>query len=49
MKRWRITGTHHGKTVTVTVEADTHNEAIRKGSHHPHMLVVRDCVLIEGA
>lgn len=46
---WRVTGTKNGQPVTVTVDARDHNEAIRKGSHHPHMLVVRDCVLLTEA
>jgi hypothetical protein len=48
VREWRITGNRQSKPVTVTVDAVDHNEAVRKGSNHPHMLVVRDCVLITG-
>lgn len=46
-KTWRITGTSQGKSKTVTVQAKDHNEAVRKGSHHPHMLVVNSAVLVD--
>jgi hypothetical protein len=48
MSTWKITGSQHGKIKTVDVQAKDYNEAVRKGSHHPHMFVVRDVVLISG-
>lgn len=47
--RYRITGTQHGIERTVEVQAADHNAAVRAGSHHPHMLCVQSCVLIEDA
>jgi hypothetical protein len=44
-KTWRVRGTDRGKEKTVTVQAKDHNEAVKKASHHPHMLVVKDVVL----
>jgi hypothetical protein len=44
---WKITGTNKGRVFTVKVRAADHDEAVRKGSTAPHMLVVRDCVLID--
>jgi hypothetical protein len=46
MKTWKITGTRRGVLVTVTVQAEDHNSAVRAGSHAPHMLVVRSVVLV---
>jgi hypothetical protein len=44
---WRVTGKRNGKLFTVRLRADNHNEAVKRGSHHPYMLVVRDVVLID--
>lgn len=44
---WKVTGTLRGKLYTVEVRAADRNEAVRKGSHHPHMLCVRDVVLLD--
>lgn len=44
-RTWKITGTRRGILKTVTVEATTHADAVRKGTYAPHMLVVRDVVL----
>jgi hypothetical protein len=43
---WQITGTRHGRTFSVKVRARSYNEAVRLGST-THMLVVRDCVLLD--
>lgn len=49
-RSWRVTGTKHGKLVTVIVQAKDHNAAVTAGSKGKHLLVVRDCVLVrEGA
>lgn len=47
MRNWRITGTKHGKLHTVIVQAATWSDAVVAGSKGKHMLVVRDCVLID--
>lgn len=44
---WKVTGTRHGRSWSVRVRAEDHNAAVRKGSHHPHMLAVRDVVLVD--
>jgi hypothetical protein len=48
MANWRVTGTKRGKPVTVTIEADTHGDAVRIAStRRGLLLVVRGAVLIE--
>lgn len=44
---WKVAGTRNGKIVTALVSARDHNEAVRKASHSPFMLVVRDCVRVD--
>jgi hypothetical protein len=46
---WQVTGTRSGKVFTVRLLAANHNEAVKRASHHPHMLVVRDVMLIDRA
>lgn len=47
LKDWKLTGTRKGVAFVAYVEATDHNQAVRKGSHHPHMMVVQSCVLME--
>jgi hypothetical protein len=43
---WQITGSRQDRTFTVKVRAASYREAVRLGSTM-HMLVVRDCVLLD--
>lgn len=50
MRKWKVTGTKHGKPQTVVIEAADHNEAVRIASKRKGLLlVVRDCVLVDDA
>jgi hypothetical protein len=47
MRKWRVTGTKHGKSYTVVIEAADHNAAVLKASKgRGLLLVVNSCVLI---
>ena len=47
MRKWRVTGTKHGKSCTVTIEAADHNAAVLKASKSRGLLlIVNSCVLI---
>ena len=46
-RQWRVTGSKHGKAVTVVIEAPDRNAAIRTASMaRGHCLVVHGCQLI---
>jgi hypothetical protein len=45
---WQVTGTRSGKVFTVRLLAADHNDAVKRASHHPYMLVVRDVLLVDG-
>ena len=48
MKLWAVTGINRRNLiVTVGIRAKDHNEAVRKGSRAPYMLVVRDVMLVD--
>jgi len=47
IRKWRVTGTKHGKLHMVVIEATTHGAAVLKATKGKGLLlVVRDCVLV---
>ncbi len=42
---WKVTGTLRGLSYSVVLQATDWNDAVRRGSNHPHMLCVRSVTL----